>query len=472
MSLKRHQENEAKFKGFSLDEKLATLDSTDLHKLVQNIMERNSEVHRLILEWFKERAKGLKHINEKKDLASLNDELLMGYWENAREIISEFNEYGGGPEDDEEDAYDWLDQISELIKEGNISTDAKFEFLDDAFEEYDIGNSGFEDGLMEAFFEICETKKEWKFLVEKLGEHPTDWKKKLIMRIQKKYLQDDDAYLKMRKEDLHYGMDYWDLAEFYIQKEDTKKAVEIAEHGLLKGDGRLTELFEFLSDYYAKSRDTADLERVVQYALKKKSDEKVMLDRLFEYYNAENDYENAKRALLKAFEYVKPAGYIAEVRSYAHYNKMKQFLTDSDWKNIEPRIIREAREKDLEDYLRICLDKDLKKEVVHILLNPPKKQSGFRFGFDTDYNFDEFANQLKEEFSEDIIKYYWQKACRNISNGNRGTYRTAAGYLGMVKHIYIDLLIDEPLWEQRFSGLKATFKNRPAFLDEVSRIIK
>jgi hypothetical protein len=65
-------------------------------------------------------------------------------------------------------------------------------------------------------------------------------------------------------------MDYWDLAEFYIKKGERKTAVEIAEEGLLKGDGRLTELFEFLSDHYAKNRDTANLERVVQYAIKKK----------------------------------------------------------------------------------------------------------------------------------------------------------------------------------------------------------
>ena len=75
------------------------------------------------------------------------------------------------------------------------------------------------------------------------------------MNIQKEYLQDDKAYLKMRKDDLHYGMDYWDLAEFYIGKGEQKTAVKIAEEGLLKGEGRLTQLFEFLSDHYARSHD-------------------------------------------------------------------------------------------------------------------------------------------------------------------------------------------------------------------------
>ena len=43
------------------------------------------------------------------------------------------------------------------------------------------------------------------------------------------------------------------------RKVDRKKAVEIAEEGLLKGEGRLTQLFEFLSDHYAK-REQCDLD--------------------------------------------------------------------------------------------------------------------------------------------------------------------------------------------------------------------
>jgi hypothetical protein len=76
-----------------------------------------------------------------------------------------------------------------------------------------------------------------------------------------------------------------------------------------------------------------------------------------------NDYENAKKALLKAFDYVEGARYIPEVRSYVHYNKMKQFLNDADWKMIEPKIIKKVQEKDQEDYMRICKDKNMNKEV-------------------------------------------------------------------------------------------------------------
>ena len=179
------EQGEEKSMGFSLDGELKSLDGENLYNLVRDIIRKNPEVHRLVLEWFKEKAEASSVAEE---VATLNDELLMEYWEKAEYIISEFNEYGGGPEDEEVEAYEWLNEISGLIEAGNISSDAKIEFFDCAFVEYDIENSGFEDALMDIFFAICETKEEWEYLVAKLAKRPSDWRKKLIMRIQKNYL--------------------------------------------------------------------------------------------------------------------------------------------------------------------------------------------------------------------------------------------------------------------------------------------
>ncbi|MDO8724802.1 MAG: hypothetical protein Q7J35_01880 [Candidatus Methanoperedens sp.] len=474
LSHKQNQkEKETQIQDFPLDEKLQALSDKDLHDLVQTLLNRNPQVRKLILEWFMDRSKDTKNINKKQVSKALNGERLWENWNDAKPIISKFNEYGGGPEDEEEEeCCSYLDHIEKLAEKGDISTEVKCEFLDELFEEYNVGNSGLEDKMMELCFILCKTKEEWEYLVKKLDEHPSDWRKKLIMDIQKEQLHDDKAFLQERLKKLHYGMDYWDLAEFYDGKGDRKKAVEIAEEGLLKGQGRQTELFEFLSDHYAKIHDTANLERIVQCAITKESDEKEMLGRLFEYYKTQNDYENAKKALLEAFKYVKGAGYIPEVRSYAHYNKMKKFLTKADWREIEPKIIRDVHEKDLEDYMRICLDKNMKKEAIDILLNSPKKRHGSGLLSDGEYDLDEFAQRLKEEFPEDIIKYYWQKAYSKIQNGNRNTYFIAARYLDRVKHIYIDILNEESNWEQRFSNLKVEFKKRPAFLEELKNYEK
>ena len=135
----------------------------------------------------------------------------------------------------------------------------------------------------------------------------------------------------------------------------------------------------------------------------------------------------------------------------------------SDWR-IEPKIFKDIQEKDICDYLRICLDKNMRETVLHTILKPPENQ------WIMINEFDEFAAKLEEDFPEKIIEYYWQSAYRNIPGGNRNTYRIAAGYLTKVKHIYINLLKDESRWKKRFSELKVEFKNRPAFLDEVRKL--
>ncbi len=449
------EQGEEKSRGFSLDDELKSLDGENLYKLVQNLIRKNPEVHRLVLEWFKEKAEASSVAEE---VVTLNDELLMEYWEKADDIISEFNEYGGGPEDEEAEAYGWLNEISELIEAGNISSDAKLGFFDCAFVEYDKENSGFDDALMDIFFAICDTKEEWEYLVAKLAKRPSDWRKKLIMRIQKNYLCNETAYLEMRMENLHYGMDYWDLVVFYLNKGDLQKGLETAEQGILKGEGRLTELFQFLFEHFAEERDTANIERIVRVALTRKSEDKVMLDRLFEYYKTDGNYEKAKEAQLKAYKIMRYGNY------YAEYNKMKAFLRDADWKQIEPKLFNDIKEKDICDYLRICMDKNMKEAVLHTILKPPEYQ------WIVKNKFDEFAAKLEEDFPEKIIAYYWQSAYRNIPGGNRKTYRIAAGYLAKVKNIYINLLKDESRWEKRFSDLKSEFKNRPAFLDEVRKL--
>jgi len=80
------------------------------------------------------------------------------------------------------------------------------------------------------------------------------------------------------------------------------------------------------------------------------------------------------------------------------------------------------------------------------------------------------ADELVYEFPEKVIEYYWEKAYKNIPNGNRKTYRFAAKNLGKAKIIYISILKDETTWIKRFSDLKSEFKNRPAFLDEVKHL--
>jgi len=131
-------ENNIQPEKFSLYERLRDLNTSEFYDLVSTLLIKKPELHQLVLKWFKEKQESMPDIITDDDMVSINDGLLLEYWEDARSIISEFNELGGGPEDDEEEAFGYLEKISELIKEGDLSTTAKLEFLDEAFEEYNI----------------------------------------------------------------------------------------------------------------------------------------------------------------------------------------------------------------------------------------------------------------------------------------------------------------------------------------------
>ncbi|MDD3042289.1 MAG: hypothetical protein PHV51_00495 [Methanosarcinaceae archaeon] len=446
---------------FSLYSSLQALDSDALYELIQHLLRKKPELYQLALEWFKERLESEPETLTEGELISLNDDLLFEYWEDARVIISEFNELGGGPEEDEDEAYESMNKILELAKKIKFSTDAIIEFLDEVFEEYNLKNSGFEDLMMEVSFAVCRTEEEWKYLIKKLEEHPSDWRINLIMRINKNHLRNDSAYLEERLKDLEYGMDYWDLVKFYIDRDDMEKALETAEEGL-KAKGRIEELLVYLAEHYAEKRDTSNLERIVNTALAHHEGEKKLLDRLSEYYKSEGDFEKAKNTLFKAFEFTSPDNY------YAEYRRMEAFLSETDWKALEPEIFNRVRIKNFNDYLRICLDKGMKETVIEAILN--YKVFSRESENSNEYNLDKFAEELLQDYPEKVLEYYWQKARKGIPCGNRSAYSFAARYLQKAKEVYINNLEDEAGWTKRFSDLKAEFKNRRAFIDEVKML--
>ena len=445
---------------FDLHKILESLSSKQLRDLIEQLMLKNQDVRYLIMEWYKEMTEMSGDSSQKETSGRLNDDLLMEYWGYAGYIISEFNEYGGGPEKKEEIAYYWLDKIYDLIEKGNISHDAKIAFMEDAFDEYDKYNSGFEDSLAEIFFELCQTDEEWRYLITKLEQHPSNWKNQLIMEILRNRLHDDDAYLELQTKNLEYGIDYWQMTSFYAKSGKMEKAVKTAEMGLLKGNGRLTELFEFLFDHFVRMGDIVNAERMVRNALERGKDEKNMLYKLFEYYSLQGDYEKAKDALLRGFVYVDYGD------EYKEYQKIKSYLENEDWNEIEPEIFRSLLDKNIIAYLQVCMDKNMKTEILDTLMNIQKGPSPWR-PLD---EVDKFAAELKDEFPEKVIEYYWQKGYSNIQGGNRKTYRVAKTYIEKVKEIYIGILHDKSVWDERFKSLKAEFKSRPAFREEISKL--
>lgn len=96
-------------------------------------------------------------------------------WMEAREVISEFNAYGGGSYSDEEDAADDLWKMDEIVKKQNISWDVRVRILDEMLEQFYVGNSGFDDMLIDIATSFCKTKEEKRYLADALAGGGNDY---------------------------------------------------------------------------------------------------------------------------------------------------------------------------------------------------------------------------------------------------------------------------------------------------------
>jgi len=159
----------------SLEDKIKALEKPQLQELISELIRTSQDCRKLIYMWF-------------GDTKKVNEGLIQEYWQYAEEIISEFNELGGGPEEKEEEAFEWLEDISQILIKGPLSSEARQYFIDDAMIEYQKQNSGFGDQLMDLFFEACKSDEDWEFLIQKLKEKPSEWNLKLIEEIYGKHL--------------------------------------------------------------------------------------------------------------------------------------------------------------------------------------------------------------------------------------------------------------------------------------------
>jgi len=106
---------------FSLDENLTAFEKKDLIDLIGTLVDNHTGSRLTAMDWILKRSNKKNQIDKEQVSRALDEERMWSYWGGARPIISSFNEYGGGPHDEEDDCYDHLYCLQKLIEKGNIS---------------------------------------------------------------------------------------------------------------------------------------------------------------------------------------------------------------------------------------------------------------------------------------------------------------------------------------------------------------
>jgi len=405
--MKKEQRIEKELEDFTKEQLIST---------IKNAIDKNDSFKQEILGLVNKNKDNFKKTNEdEKNYSEYNTS-----WNEAEEIISKFNEYGGGDEDDEEIVYNNLDKIVQLFQQEKLDEKTKIEFINNCFECYFWGNSGFEDLLRDSVFEVCNSKENWLFVIEKLKKSNSSYDKKRIMRIYKENLHDDNTYLNLRMSKLYYGMDYFDLVNYYNKKGDIEKSVEISKEGIEKGEGRIIDLIEFLLEFYIKNKD----------------------------------YENTLKYYILSFK---------DDSSLEKYQEIKKFCKKEDFIEVS---------KTLYEAINDGRNREVKAEIDFFNGN---YQLVFDYVKDCEASFfyngtlKEWAQKLEPYFPNEIIKIYKNKSIQIINSKNAKNYPNVAFYLNGIQHISIDILHDKNEWNNFLALLKQKSIKLPAFQRELQK---
>ncbi|HNY13262.1 MAG TPA: hypothetical protein PKK26_16860, partial [Candidatus Wallbacteria bacterium] len=418
-----------------LKEKLKGLPADKLAALVDHICTDN-DAYISALEWLERYSaknkpvKGLKKNN-------VDDELLEKYASKAFAAADDSDDYDGWHDDGyNPELYTWLDKISKLGKKGRLSFEAKKKFISEALEMRRTDEFAAED-VVTAIFDICGEKKDWLYVIEKLGKSRNESDIEIIIQIKKDRLKDESGYIEERLKKLETSYDYNDLAMFYAAKNDLKSAIQTAEKGISDLDKGVDILFGSLLGFYARSKDDEKIETLSKTAIVKCWKKDAAYELLFDHYKKRDNYENAKAALANAFKES------SDEDSTRLYKVAENFLFEKDWLSLKDRFLNKVRSGDFGGYLKILIAEGRKDEALKELLSGKKDIPYYSYS-----EYLDVAEMLKKDFPEPIASYYLKLADRIATKTFQSRYRDARDLLLDAKDIYLKCLKKESEWNK------------------------
>ena len=393
-------------------------DTAELQEMVLAIVSRNPSAQQALLDYCQKNGKTLKP----KDYSTVITNQLKHHWNRASEIIDEFNEYGGGPEEEEEIACDELEKMMEILETEEIPWEPRKEMLEEVLDFVRMDNSGFSDMLTDVADSMCRTKEEKVYLADWLSQGSSsdygNWASEIY-----RACGEDRKYLESKKANLNYSQDYLELARYYEKHGDSKQALQIVQEGFQKVDGRLDEIYEYLFRYYVEHDDQKALEELYRDSVKKRMNQDTITELMHGYYKEKGEYGKQKAALLRLLS----CSNTGEL--YKLYQKCRQELTQEDFAKEEEGILKTIRERNLSAYFDILLDKNETKEVMDYILHPGQYGG---WGIDQGHYF---TKRLSGQYPREIVELYWRETASYVKLGKETNYARAVGVLKEIRQI-------------------------------------
>ena len=425
----------------------------ELQELVEYLADESESAGQGLLDYCQRKEKSV----ESDKLSLIIEKQISVHWSQAKEIIAEFDRYGGGPEWEEETVWEELDKIAGLLKDHEVSWTARRQMLDEMLAFIASDNSGFTDCLADVAFAMCKGREENIYLADFLIQKGNSYYQECAIAIYREY-GEDAKFLEYLKAHLECGQDYVTLADYYIEQGDEKQALKLLWDGLRKSEGGLSGICQYMFDYFNAQRDEKSLEKMFEIAQKRSRDQGFILELMHLYYREKGEYGRQKETILQLFSHVRYDSL------YELYWICKEELTAEDFAAEEKNILKLIRERKQSVYFEILMDKGETAEVIAYLAQHPNYDEWD--AIDTGHRF---SKRLADRYPREVTEMYWNEANEFAGRGNVKKYGHVADVLREIKEIMRENKWDEE-WERRYGEFLRRYERKRALMREVGRI--
>lgn len=350
-------------------------------------------------------------------------EILQALWSELAPDLSELDEYGGGDYDQADQVASLLYDIEQKLSRKKIDAGYRRKLLDSVLPYIESGNGGLDDQLYDVAYATCYDNNDLRLLAESFESMEGDWKIEHARRIYRK-LDDRNKYLELRKRKMVYGADYYDLASFYWKAGEKRKALQVAEDGLQKGQGRMDELRQFLAQ---RAKDSGNRDRYLELQFAQTVDH-LTCDK---------------------------------------YKTFRKLCTSAEWTAYEAKILARVKGAWASEQLRIRMHRKEYDKAVAVLVG-----NGYpHTAWNSDYEI-QTAKRLEQRFPEEILKYYLSGLGNLKTNAVRKEYAKKAQVMARIRRLLVEVLKDKERWHAFAVKVKQDNIKRPAlFQEEFAKVV-
>ncbi len=390
----------------------------DLIKLLKKLTEDDLSLRRICIDNLKGKVTVSSSVHN-----SAESSAALTLWYEIEPELSELDEYGGGDYSIMNDVGDGLYQIEKTLKEVVLTEEDRDELLNEVFSYIKSGNAGVDDSLYDVAYATCKNDEHLSELAERFEELKQDWPIDHARRIYRR-IGNHKKFLELRFKKMLYGADYYDLASFYWENGEKKKAIDTAQKGMKLAEGRMHELRMFLAE---RAKEEGDRETYLDYYFSQK------IDRL----------------------------------TLSSYKEFEQECLKEEWEKYEDRII-DLLEKDFNiQAVKIYLYRKEYEKALRYFKNPSRSTYHY-IGPSEVFSV---AKDLEELYPEQILEFYKSSVGNLNVSTSRKIYTQNAVAVMRVRRVLVEVMKRTDEWKKYAMPIKSNNSNRPAFQDEFARVI-